>query len=128
MASVMQLLDKNLSSFLPNANQVDAIWTEFDKQQHIFGIVVLRKKTVIGYGGLSICMRIRGGTVAYIEDVVVDKKFRGKGLGSAIVENLVDIAVKNGCFKVSLECKTDHIGFYEGCGFSPAGCVMRRLI
>ena len=54
--------------------------------------------------------------VGHIEDVVVDKKFRGLGLG----KKLIDIAKNEciDCYKITLYCKDHNIFFYEKCGFS----------
>uniref|UniRef100_A0A1I7U3N9 glucosamine-phosphate N-acetyltransferase n=1 Tax=Caenorhabditis tropicalis TaxID=1561998 RepID=A0A1I7U3N9_9PELO len=52
-----------------------------------------------------------------VEDVVVDESQRGKKLGVLLNKILVEMAKKLGVFKLSLECKTELIPFYEKFGY-----------
>eukprot|EP01137_Pigoraptor_chileana_P025915 Opistho-2@96136 len=54
----------------------------------------------------------------HIEDVVVDEQQRGRQLGKIIIEALKCVGEATGCYKVTLDCKKDRVGFYEKCGFS----------
>lgn len=56
--------------------------------------------------------------VGHIEDIVVDAKYRNKGLGKQIIEHLVKEAKDHNCYKVILNCSPDNIKFYEKCGFA----------
>lgn len=56
-------------------------------------------------------------SVGHIEDIVVDKDYRGLGLGKSIVDHLVSVAKKHECYKVILNCNKNNIGFYNKCGF-----------
>ena len=59
---------------------------------------------------------------AVIENVVVDKAFRGTGLGRQIMAATLAKAWEAGCYKAMLQTgsKTPRThAFYEGCGFSP---------
>ena len=49
--------------------------------------------------------------------MVSDKSVRGKGLGKKIIDALVFLAEKCGCYKVILDCEEHNIKFYEKCGF-----------
>lgn len=57
--------------------------------------------------------------LGHIEDVVVDKEYRGKNLGKKLVEYIMDMAQERGCYKVVLDCKEENIGFYKKCGLDP---------
>ena len=51
---------------------------------------------------------IRGGkNVGHIEDIIVSKIMRKKGLAQEILNMLKTIARENNCYKVSLNCKDD---------------------
>ncbi|CAG9531806.1 unnamed protein product [Cercopithifilaria johnstoni] len=52
-----------------------------------------------------------------IEDVVVDKSFRGQNFGILLNQHLVALARHIGVYKLSLECKDGLISFYEQLGF-----------
>lgn len=56
--------------------------------------------------------------VGHIEDVVVDKKERGKGYGKQIVSFLVKKAQKQKCYKIILDAKEKNKKFYEKIGFT----------
>jgi glucosamine-phosphate N-acetyltransferase len=43
------------------------------------------------------------------------------GLGKKIIERLVDIAKKRGCYKIVLNSLNHNKSFYLSCGFSESG-------
>ena len=49
-----------------------------------------------------VAWRVPSGTHAYIEDVVVDKSTRGRGIGEALTREALRIAVQKGAGAVSL--------------------------
>eukprot|EP00126_Sphaerothecum_destruens_P015002 Sdes_comp8908_c0_seq1m309 len=53
----------------------------------------------------------------HIEDIVVDSEFRGKKLGKLIVDVLTHVAIQRGCYKISLDCDSKNICFYQKCGY-----------
>jgi glucosamine-phosphate N-acetyltransferase len=64
--------------------------------------------------------RERAHLTALIEDVVVDQRSRGTGLGRALVLQLLAVARERGCDDVLLNCSDENAPFYEKCGFSVA--------
>jgi ribosomal protein S18 acetylase RimI-like enzyme len=52
-----------------------------------------------------------------IEDVAVDPKLRGKGIGKKLIKNLIKYSVKENCDKVSLSSSEKNVPFYEKIGF-----------
>ncbi|KDD76317.1 hypothetical protein H632_c271p1 [Helicosporidium sp. ATCC 50920] len=61
---------------------------------------------------------IRGaGKCGHIEDVVVHRDYRGHQLGRRLIDDLVQRAREQGCYKVMLDCSEDNVLFYEKCGF-----------
>jgi glucosamine-phosphate N-acetyltransferase len=93
-------------------------------------VVVVEKGSgiVIGNGVLVICPDVfhNGDLVGYIEDIVVLKRMQGKGLGYKIIQTLKDIAVRNQCFKVVLDCSESNEGFYNKCGLVRAALEMDK--
>ena len=55
---------------------------------------------------------------AIIENVVVDRDLRGKGVGKKIMKFAFDLAERNGCYKVQLLSgpNDDQVGFYRSVG------------
>ena len=69
-----------------------------------------------------------GSKVGHIEDVVVDFNHRKLGIGKLLIDYCLDIAKKEGCYKVILDCDDENIKFYEKCGFKEKGVCMRYNI
>lgn len=68
---------------------------------------------------------IRGGKcVGHIEDIVVAKHMRGKGISQEILKRLKDYARDNNCYKVTLECFEEVKKIYSKCGFKVNGVQM----
>jgi citrate lyase synthetase len=53
----------------------------------------------------------------HIEDIAVAKSEQGKKLGIKIIQTLMDISDKVGCYKTTLVCADHNVKFYERCGF-----------
>lgn len=64
------------------------------------------------------------GLVGHIEDVVVDEKLRGLGLGNTLINQLVQLAHAVCCYKVILDCSEYNVGFYTKCYFERKGVEM----
>ena len=67
-----------------------------------------------------------GGSIGHIEDVVVDRNYRGNGLGRIIIDYLTARAEEKGCYKVILDCGEHNVPFYKNCGFTQNGVEMRK--
>ena len=68
---------------------------------------------------------IRGGRpVGHIEDIVVLPGSRGKGLARKLLTELKEHGVKQGCYKLILDCHEDLEGFYSKLGFEKKGAQM----
>jgi len=57
------------------------------------------------------------GLVGRLEDVVVSDVYRGKQLGKLIVAVASLLAVKLGCYKITLNCNDKMIKFYNNMGY-----------
>lgn len=66
-----------------------------------------------------------GGKVGHIEDVVTRKEYSGQGIGTALVRKCIDVARKESCYKVILDCSQNNIPFYEKAGFRKHEVSMR---
>ena len=69
-----------------------------------------------------------GSYFGHVEDVVVDEKLRGKGLGRAIMKHLEQVARDNNCARMVLDCVDDKAEFYKKCGFYRKGNQMNLEI
>lgn len=117
-----------ISNFMPKIEAKEEIWERFINQENVYGFSFFFNKEIIGYGSIVYESKIRGGKAAHIEDIVVDEKMRGKGLGKHIINFLVKHAVENNCYKISLSCNEYNVQFYKNCGFYKDGVTMKKIL
>ena len=58
----------------------------------------------------------------HIDNIAFGKEMRGRGMGKKLVLSLVDECRRNGAERVTVNARTDAVGFYEKCGFAVCGC------
>jgi glucosamine-phosphate N-acetyltransferase len=117
MEVVIDMLHRNMSQFRPPRDKLDEIWSSFELQNNVHSFVALLDDVVVGYGSVVIEMKIRGGHMGHIEDIVSHEDFRRKGIGKAIVSSLSDFAKEEGCYKLALGCAEHNVEFYRKCGY-----------
>lgn len=120
---VIELLQE-ISSFRP-ITEYEEIFEQFILQSNVISVVAHDKNKVLGFGAMIIYTNIRGGKIAFVEDIVTHPDFRKKGIGFSVLESLRKTAITFGCYKISLFCKDKNIEFYKKCGFNLNGNEMR---
>jgi GNAT superfamily N-acetyltransferase len=66
----------------------------------------------------------QGTPSAIVEDVVVDVSLRGTGIGSALINEAIELSRKAGCYKLALSSNRKRVqahAFYESLGFERHG-------
>jgi glucosamine-phosphate N-acetyltransferase len=64
----------------------------------------------------------------HIEDVVIDREYRGKGYGKIAVNFAEQLCKQKGCYKILLYCSDHNVKFYEKCGLLIDGAnLCKRL-
>ncbi|MDB4549353.1 GNAT family N-acetyltransferase [bacterium] len=91
-------------------------------------LVGVYKDKVIAYGSLVLEYKIRGGISGHIEDIVVSDKVRYKKIGTKLIEELVNIGNKKGCYRITLFCKESLINFYSKNGFKVNNIAMKNFL
>lgn len=124
---VVELLNSNLSKFYPSPCDYDKLAKDFCLFEHQLAICGTINSFVVSFGVIVFEKKIRGGLSAHIEDIVVDPKFQGQGIGKKTIEHLLSEARKADCYKVSLMCKENNLTFYEKCGFHLDGLTMQKI-
>ena len=124
---INELLSKYVSPFKLKTG-FNKVFKKFNLQKNNISIVASLNKKIIGYATIHFNMTIRGGVRAYIEDVVVEKKFRKKGIGKNLIKFLLKFAKKKNCYKIVLDSKIKNIKFYKTCGFKLNSFTMRKII
>jgi len=61
---------------------------------------------------------------SHIEDIVVLSKYRNKGFGNILLNELINVCKKKGSYKILLDCHEKLIIFYEKSGFKKNGNQM----
>lgn len=93
-------------------------------------IVVEVDDEVVGFGALIVVNTPSRGKISHIEDVVVDAKCQGRGLGRLIMEELIKIAKQEDIHEIDLTSKrirTNARKFYESLGFKMRESDIFRL-
>ena len=65
------------------------------------------------------------GKVGHIEDLVVDKDERNKGISKLLINKCIEYANQNNCYKIILNCNKDLVDFYKKNNFYESGYQMR---
>lgn len=115
----------NLLSQLTDAPEIElSLFKELIKDTNTF-VIEDNNKIIASITVLIERKFIHGGRgVTHIEDVVVDKDYRGKGIGKLLLNKAKNEAEKNYCYKLILNCKDKLVPFYEKNGFELKGCQM----
>jgi glucosamine-phosphate N-acetyltransferase len=117
---------QSISVFRPVVSR--SVFKGFCEQKNVNGMVVISNGTVIGFGYIALVKNIRGGCIGFIEDIVVSQSFRGKGVGTLIIDYLADLGRKYGCYKLVLQCKEDTMPFYGRLGFKHTGSAVQMFL
>ncbi len=88
----------------------------FINDQSNFGFVAVNNETIIGFASIHIIEKLNRRS-CLIEDVVVDKNERGKGIGKLLIEHLINFSKSKSCDKIILNSKESNIPFYNKLGF-----------
>ena len=79
------------------------------------------------YGGQLMTER----TTLYIDDICVDENARGRGVGRALYDHILDYAQEAGCYNVTLNvwsCNPGAMAFYEKLGMVPYKIGMEKIL
>lgn len=98
-------------------------------QHHICAV---QDNIVVGMGSLSINNNLwREGYLGYIEELIVDERFRKQGIGTQLLEHLVSVAKNQGCRCVELDAafqREEAHRFYEKRGFQPRAYLFSQTL
>ncbi len=70
-------------------------------------------------------------TTLYLDDLCVDEKHRGKGIGKAMYEYILDYAKAQNCYNLTLNvwsCNEAAMRFYEKMGMLPQRVIMETVL
>jgi len=100
-----------------------SIWDISESSNIMKYFVALDSLTIVACCNIAIIPNLtrNGRPYAIIENVITDSSYRRKGIGKKIIENAIQYAKINNCYKICLmsnkKRKEAHI-FYEDIGFN----------
>ena len=130
-----ELNEKDLESLIKLYEQLDGangdftaedarkIWKdeiEGNKKIKYFGAVENGKVISTCYCLIIPNLTRLGSSIAFVENVVTDKEYRGQGLGRKVMEKAIEFARENNCYKVILQSasfRKEAHQFYKNLGF-----------
>ncbi len=91
---------------------------------------------VLGYAFCKLLQQLNDNIMTdiktlYIDDLCVEEGSRGRHIGSALYEYVLNFAREQGCYNVTLnvwECNKAAKLFYERCGLTPQKTGMEKIL
>lgn len=95
---------------------------------HIIYIIEI-DDNIIGSGTLFIEKKLTYGgcNMGHIENIFIDKTYRGNGYGEKVVKKLLEYAQINKCYRVDLNCTEELTPFYNKNKFTVNNVCMNIL-
>ena len=69
--------------------------------------------------------------IFHLDDLCVDEKYRGQGIGKALYQKVVEAAKEYGCYEITLNAWPDNeiaMKFYEKMGMKTRSIIMEHII
>lgn len=86
-----------------------AIKAEFTRDDLGFFMLASNQDQVIGFVAVSYAWTLEhGGKSAWLDELYVLPEYRGSGVGSLLIEGVVEQANQEGCLAIDLEVEADH--------------------
>ena len=101
--SIFNILNQLKKINIKSINK-ELAWKSFNENKSTKSIVGILDKKIVSYGSIVIENKIRGEVAGHIEDIVVDKNYRGRFIGDNLIKELINIGEKYNCYRISLFC------------------------
>ena len=118
-----QLKELNIESI-----DKESAWKSFNQNKSTKSIVGVLENEIVAYGSIVIENKIRGEVAGHIEDIVVDKNYRGRFIGENLIKELINIGKKNSCYRITLFCKENLENFYSRQCFKKSSINMKKYL
>jgi GNAT superfamily N-acetyltransferase len=133
LCELLTILFAQEADFQPDVEKQAAGLREIIEHPEIGSILVLRDaSTVIGMVSILYTVSTAcGGRVAIVEDMVIRSENRGRGRGSLLLANAIELAEAAGCLRITLltdRTNASAIRFYQRHGFVVSEMVPLRLL
>jgi len=116
-----QLGNSNGSLF--TVNEANKIWDNNIENNNIKYFIAEEENKILGSLYISIIPNLsnNGKSIGFIENIIIDEKYRNKGIGKKLMEMAIEYAKENNCYKITLQSgikRTEAYKFYEKIGFN----------
>ena len=111
---IKQVIDIWTNSFSRNFSK--PVNPEYLSDPNSTTIVISVEDIIVGVASIHIIKKLTR-ILGIIEDVAVNEKYRGKGVGKKLVERLILIGKQKNCDKIVLSSSEENSKFYEKIGF-----------
>ena len=111
---IKQVIDIWTNSFSRNFSK--PVNSEYLSDPNSTTIVISIEDIIVGVASIHIIKKLTR-ILGIIEDVAVNEKYRGKGVGKKLVERLILIGKQKNCDKIVLSSSEQNSKFYEKIGF-----------
>lgn len=87
---------------------------------------------IVGFSSLTIKNSLwQEGYIGHIDELIVDKQYRGKGIGSKLLKHIIRVAEEKGCRRAELDSAFDRAKaheFYQKNGFENRAFLFSKKI
>jgi ribosomal protein S18 acetylase RimI-like enzyme len=87
---------------------------------------------IIGFGSLTVKNNLwQEGYLGHVDELVVDGEYRDRGIGTQLLEYIVDLAKQKGCRRIELDSafhRQKAHEFYERHGFENRGFIFSKVL
>lgn len=126
----LQLMNQLRPTNVYSYSRFEKIFNEIqkDKKHNIF---VIEEDNII-VGTVTIVLETKfiyeGERLGHIEDLVVDKDYRKKGLGGKLIDHCISFCKANNCRKIGLCSRSNAQEFYYKKGFDVIGNYFAKYL
>lgn len=87
---------------------------------------------VVGFGSITLKNNLwQAGYLAHVDELVVDRGHRGKGVGSQLLKHLIEFARQRGCRRIELDSafhRKEAHEFYQRHGFENRALLFSKIL
>jgi GNAT superfamily N-acetyltransferase len=113
-------------SYRPNRTAFDKHLPQLIASEDADLLVASRRGEVVGYLLASRLLTLyANGLVTEIQELMVDPRYRGQGIGRSLIEAAVERAWTAGCIEVAVPTRRA-AAFYEDLGFAESAAYLKR--